>query len=351
MPDRIPQARAGTIFSYGCQGVSTDAPAELSFSSGEILASNPDTHIVPAFPGPIDRRHNRRAYLFSPLRRLPRRPAEAPCSHGRSARLLIHRAFTLGKAHRAGGGAQAKNHRRSLLPAGASLELCQHMVDVSEPVGVRTARSETRSVPTVPWRVFGPRQAEHIIDFSNWQIAGLFVTLAAITSIPIILYPWPPLADYINHLSRMHIIATIGSDPDLARFYEVNWQIIPNLMMDLVVPWLERVMNVYLAGQIYTVTSFVLIMSGALTLNRRLVGHWSIMPLIAFPLLYNNVFLVGTMNYIFGMGLALWALVAWMWLRERNILLRLVVSAAFVLALFFCHLFAVGLYGLGLLAF
>jgi hypothetical protein len=225
------------------------------------------------------------------------------------------------------------------------------MVDVSEPVGVRTARNEPQAVPTVPWRVFGPRRTEYVADFSDRQIAVLFVVLAAITSIPIVLYPWPPLADYINHLSRMHIIAAIDSDPDLARFYEINWQIIPNLMMDLVVPVLERFINVYLAGQIFTISSFVLILSGALTLNRRLFGHWSILPLIAFPLLYNNVFLVGTMNYIFGMGLALWALVAWIWLRERNIVLRLAVSAAFVLGLFFCHLFSLGLYGLGLLAF
>jgi hypothetical protein len=57
------------------------------------------------------------------------------------------------------------------------------------------------------------------------------------------------------------------------------------------------------------------------------------------------------MNYVFGIGLSLWALVAWIWLRERNFLLRLAVSTLFVIALFFCHLFAVGLYGLGLLAF
>src|SRR5262245_3722033 len=225
------------------------------------------------------------------------------------------------------------------------------MVDVREPVGVRAARSETQAVPTVPWRVFGLRRAEHVADFSDRQIGVLFAVLAAITSIPIVLYPWPPLADYINHLSRMHTITTIDGDPDLSRFYEVNWQIIPNLMMDLVVPVLERVMNIYIAGQIFTISSFVLILSGALMLNRRLFGHWSILPLIAFPLLYNNVFLVGTMNYIFGMGLALWALVAWIWLRERNIVLRLAVSAVFVVGLFFCHLFSVGLYGLGLLAF
>ena len=122
-------------------------------------------------------------------------------------------------------------------------------------------------------------------------------------------------------------------------------------MMDLVVPVLERVMSVYLAGQIYTIASFVLILSGTLALNRQLYGHWSVLPMIAFPLLYNNIFLIGTMNYVFGIGIALWALAAWIWLRERGLLVRLGVSALFVLGLFFCHLFAVGLYGLGVLAF
>src|SRR5205823_2840794 len=55
--------------------------------------------------------------------------------------------------------------------------------------------------------------------------------------------------------------------------------------------------------------------------------------------------------YLFGIGLALWALTSWVALRERAVALRLAVSTLFVLALFFCHLFAVGVYGLGLLAF
>ena len=226
------------------------------------------------------------------------------------------------------------------------------MIDLNQPISVRVNDRDRPSVPAVPRATFdvGVR-TKAAVDFSNRQIAILFVALAAITSIPVLLYPWPPLSDYMNHLSRMHIIATIGSDPDLSRFYEIDWQVIPNLMMDLVVPMLDRVMNIYLAGQIYTIASFVLILSGTLALNRRLYGHWSVLPLIAFPLLYNNVFLVGTMNYVFGIGLALWALAAWISLRERSILLRLGVSALFVLALFFCHLFAVGLYGLGLLAF
>ncbi|MEA2903097.1 MAG: hypothetical protein QOI12_484 [Alphaproteobacteria bacterium] len=225
------------------------------------------------------------------------------------------------------------------------------MVDFTHPISVRAQEHAGRSITASLWRFFTRAGCNKTVDFTNRQIATLFVVLAAMTSIPIVLHPFPPLADYINHLSRMHIIATIGSDPDLARFYQVDWQIIPNLMMDLVVPAFERIMNIYLAGQIYTIASFMLIISGALMLNRRLFGHWSILPLIAFPLLYNNVFLVGTMNYVFGMGLSLWALAVWVWLRERHVLIRLAVSTLFVVALFFCHLFAVGLYGLGLLAF
>lgn len=187
-------------------------------------------------------------------------------------------------------------------------------------------------------------------DFTGLQIAAGFVVLALVAAIPIITHPLPPLTDYVNHLARMHVIATINHDGDLSRYYEIEWQIIPNLVMDVVVPVLDRFMSIYHAGQVFTVATFVVILSGTVMLNRALFGSWSLLPLVAFPLLYNHVFLVGVMNYVFGIGLTLWGLAAWIWLRERSWLLRLPVSTVFVLALFFCHLFAVGLYGLGLLA-
>jgi hypothetical protein len=194
------------------------------------------------------------------------------------------------------------------------------------------------------------RPLRRAADFSGLQILVLFGLFTLVASIPIITHQLPPLSDYVNHLSRMHVIATVGSDPDLARFYEIQWQIIPNLVMDVVVPVLNRFMNVYHAGQLFTVLGFVLIMSGTLTLNRALFGHWSVFPLVALPLLYNYVFLVGVMNYVFGIGLALWGLAAWVVLRERAWPLRLLVSTVFAVGLFFCHLFVVGLYGMGLLA-
>jgi hypothetical protein len=205
---------------------------------------------------------------------------------------------------------------------------------------------------TSPMRSFDvySQPAQRSTNFSGTQTAVLFVVLALVASIPLITHPLPPLTDYVNHLARMHVIASIGKDLDLSRFYEIDWQIVPNLMMDIVIPPLVRFMTVYHAGQVFTVLTFLLIISGTVAFNRALFSSWSVLPLVAFPLLYNHVFLVGVMNYMFGIGLALWGLAVWVALRERLWLVRLLVSAGFVLAMFFCHLFAVALYGMGLFA-
>ena len=187
-------------------------------------------------------------------------------------------------------------------------------------------------------------------SFSGLQIAVLCGALLMLAAIPILTQPLPPIEDYVNHLARMHVIASVGSDSDLARFYEIHWQIVPNLMMDLIVPTLAQLMGVYKAGQAFTLMAFALILTGTFALNRALFGRWSLVPLAATPLLYNYMFLIGVMNYMFGIGLALWATAAWISLRERAWPWRMTVSAAFAIALFFCHLFALGVYGLALLA-
>src|ERR1039457_1490368 len=84
--------------------------------------------------------------------------------------------------------------------------------------------------------------------FSAPQIAVLFAAFTLLISIPIWTHPLPPLSDYVNHLARMHVIATLSTNPLLARFYEIDWQVIPNLTMDLIVPQLAPVMNVYRPG-------------------------------------------------------------------------------------------------------
>jgi hypothetical protein len=197
----------------------------------------------------------------------------------------------------------------------------------------------------------GARRGRRAGDFARRTIAALFILLSAVAALPVLTNPLPPLSDYVNHLARMHVIAAANIDPLLSNFYELQWAVIPNLVMDLIVPVLHRWMNVYLAGEIFLISIFVITLSGTLALNRALYGYWSAMPLIAFPLLYNGLLLIGVVNYLFGVGVALWALACWIWLREKNWPQRYALSFAFVLILFFCHLFAVGLYGVGLLAY
>lgn len=197
-------------------------------------------------------------------------------------------------------------------------------------------------------QVLPPRRPH---DLSRALIAVLFVVCLALAAIPILTHPIPPLSDYVNHLARMHVIAALPHDENLSRFYYLDWSILPNLMMDLVVPVIDHFTSIYLAGEIYTLLCFALITGGTLTLHRALFGSWSALPLLAFPLLYNSIFLIGVMNYYFGIGLALFALAFWSLMREQPWPARFMVSTAFVVALFFCHLFAAGVYAVGILSF
>jgi hypothetical protein len=190
-----------------------------------------------------------------------------------------------------------------------------------------------------------------VSGFSGLQVLVMFLVCTLLISIPVWTHRLPPISDYINHLARMSVIADIDHKPLLAQFYEIDWQVIPNLTMDILVPPLARIVNVYLAGQIFIVAMFALMVSGTLAFNRALIGRWSLFPLAAFPLLYNYIFLVGTMNYIFGIGVALWALAAWAALRDSFWPYRYVVSTIFVVIIFFCHLSALGIYGVGILSF
>src|SRR5688572_16190647 len=92
--------------------------------------------------------------------------------------------------------------------------------------------------------------------FPASQLLVLSGVLLLAISIPIWTYPLPPLSHYINHLARMHVLAHGANDPTLAQYYQIEWTILPNLMMDLVVPVLGRFARIYLAGHIFTVTSF-----------------------------------------------------------------------------------------------
>lgn len=187
--------------------------------------------------------------------------------------------------------------------------------------------------------------------FSRHQVLALYALVAFITVIPIWAHPLPPISDYVNHLSRMYVIAQGAGNATTNAYYQIDWQIVPNLAMDLIVPLLARGMSVYAAGQLFLVMTFVLVSTGTMAVHRALFGRGSLLPLLSLPLMYNHVLLVGTVKYIFGIGVALWAFAGWIAIKDRSFWVRAAAGAALSVPLFFSHLFVVGVFGLAALAF
>lgn len=192
-------------------------------------------------------------------------------------------------------------------------------------------------------------------EAAAWATDALFgrvlLLLCLIVLVPVFSVRVPPLNDYINHLARMHVIADSGADPFLSVFYSVEWRLIPNLAMDLIVPPLARLVGVYAAGQIFVAATVLLLATGPIAIHYALHRRFDLWALAGFLFLYNQVFIVGLMNYLAGVGLAMWGLAAWIVLRRRGLAVRLVVSALVVAATFLCHLSALGLYGLAIGAY
>lgn len=181
--------------------------------------------------------------------------------------------------------------------------------------------------------------------------AVLLSVLCFLTAIPVLLVNVLPLSDYINHLARMYAIAVGAGDPWLSAFYRIEWQLIPNLAMDLVVPPLAKVTGVYVAGRIFAIATLFLMATGPIAIHFALHRRPNLWPLTAFLFVYNQIFVVGLMNYLMGAGLAMWGVAAWIMLRDRPLAIRVAVSVLFVGLTFLCHLSALGLYGLAIGSF
>src|SRR5436189_1308864 len=117
------------------------------------------------------------------------------------------------------------------------------------------------------------------------------VVLLAFYSVPLFSTVLPPLFDYPNHLARFAVLAAGGSE-----CYEVRWAPLPNLAGDIIVPLLARAMPLEIAGKLFLVMIFALILGG----NRAVGGAWRLWPLLAAAFLYNLQLRWGFLNYLFG---------------------------------------------------
>jgi hypothetical protein len=179
----------------------------------------------------------------------------------------------------------------------------------------------------------------------------MYAILLMVSVAPIWMVTMPPLADYPNHLARMHILANGAQSEFLGRFYIVSWSVIPNLAMDIIVPALDKFMSLEIAGKVFVTLILALLVSGSLALHYAIHRRLSPWPLLVFLFLYNSIFLYGIVNYLFGVGLCLWAIAAWIETRKYGHSGRVVLFYTTCVVLFFAHLSAMGVYVLSVIAY
>ena len=162
---------------------------------------------------------------------------------------------------------------------------------------------------------------------------ALLVLLAPLTLVDV-----PPLLDYPNHLARAVVLAFGATDPIVSRMYVPHWAIIPNLGTDLVLPPLLHLLPVHLAGRIVVGITLLLPVIGTIAYSRAVFGRCSLWPLASGLAAYNATLLLGFMNFVAAIGMALLLAAAWIGWRDRHSLRAVTLAPLGCVALFFCHL-------------
>jgi hypothetical protein len=176
-----------------------------------------------------------------------------------------------------------------------------------------------------------------ILAASGVVAAGLLV--------PLLFVAVPPFCDLYFHMARMVVLADPAA-PYVRDWYAPDWHFVPNLAMDAIVPLMARIMPLLVAVKLFVAATFLLLFFGTLALHHALHRQLSWFPLLAGLFVYNQIVFIGYFNYLFGLGLALWAAALWFHLEQRAPALRLAAGSISAIVLYAAHLFALGIFGL-----
>jgi uncharacterized membrane protein len=179
--------------------------------------------------------------------------------------------------------------------------------------------------------------------------SGLVAVLLAVAAIvlavaPLAVVTMPPLFDYPNHLARVDILARLADDTFLAGHYRQSSFILPNVLSDVVLLGLGRLVDADTAGRILLAATVALTAGGIAVLARVASGRASVLALMAGILATNEMMFWGFLNYDLGVALIPWAVALWLRLDGAPGLARVAAGAVFALVIAAAHLVAFGLY-------
>ena len=172
---------------------------------------------------------------------------------------------------------------------------------------------------------------------------AVFFLATCLLFVPLFMTEMPPVLDYPNHLARMYVLAKGPDDPVISRMYVQQWGVIPDLGIDLTVPWMLSFLPLNVAGRVMLAAALVLPVIGTVAYSRSLFGRGSLWPLGSFLVAYNIVFLLGFINLLLSYGMALLSAALLYKYARHNIVLHSVIGAICAIVVFFTHIMGLGL--------
>jgi hypothetical protein len=176
--------------------------------------------------------------------------------------------------------------------------------------------------------------------------AYVLLSLAGIAGLMVGSVPFG--VDYPNHAARLFVECNLG-DPALSRMYTVEYDLIPNLAIDLINRPLCGLVDPLILVRAAMIATLAGVLLMVWKLHRSLNdGEPNAFVLLAPAMTFNIVTSMGYLNYFIGTFLFL--VFAWCMLRyrvlERHKVLAILLPNLFGAALFLCHIFALALAGI-----
>lgn len=150
-----------------------------------------------------------------------------------------------------------------------------------------------------------------------WITSSIFL---AFSLLPFILNNYPGMADYPNHLARVHLLTDVAKE-GWQQFFTVKHEIVANLALDLIASGLVKLgFTPEVALKIFAALSYILLVIGAYSVacvtNKN--PPWLIIWVFIFA--FNRYFIWGFLNYFFSVGLAL--ILFAFWIKAKSFSLK-----------------------------
>ena len=179
-----------------------------------------------------------------------------------------------------------------------------------------------------------------------WEQGRVWLLLALFSALPFVVAPMPMMPDHFAHVARYHVMLNHADSALLQRYFDVQWALIGNLGVDLLMMVLGRVLPVETAATVSVALIPMFTVAGIYALARAVHGRVPATALFALMMVWTFTFVWGFENYHLSVALALLCAAAWIRLDGAATWLRWGLMAPFSLVVWLAHVSGWGAMGL-----